>query len=508
MKKILFFIEKQAEDSKYFVACTMVLLPLLYLSCSEIYDNVKEFSQEELVYPAHFDTIYGRVGFERVEIDLSRYGRIPSSSMNLGKAKKTVILYDNETLVYDSLCSWVNIGNLTQPKLYRFTVYTEDEFKNRSTPLTIALTPFTSVDRDALAISTPVFLESTTVALVEWKNPISNDLYDMLSYTYSYYDRDSVQRSGSGENDFPSFFIENVKWGAPVTVTITGRIIPKLDKVPILDTIMWSYPMIFAVEGTRKSIFLDKPFANISLNMANSFPYTFSWKKAEGVTDYSLAVSTQSNFPAGNETNVIHAGDVESYDLKAEDLSEILKSSFFANAPLYWKVIPADNSPDITTQSRQFNVQRKVMKSYMLEFTHTDERWTTHEYFPDENMYEIHTNGNNDNPNDPWLYTVGLKEPITEKALTLSYEYKASHSNPSLASFIFEYFVSTPNPSGNQYFFENIPLTGEWTSHVIEFGQYASQWKWGAAGHRFRLDPGTNRGLILFLKDLRIDAYE
>jgi hypothetical protein len=485
-----------------------VLLSLLYLSCTDIYDNVKEFSKEEIVYPAHFDTVYHRVGFERVEIDLSRYGRIPASRMNLGKAKKTVILYDKEKIVYDSLCSWVNITNLTQPKLYRFKIFTEDEFGNQSTPIEVSATPFTSNDRDALGLPVPVFLESTTVALVEWKNPISSDLFDMLSYTYTYADKNDAKRSGSGDGDFPSFFIENVKWGEPVTVTITSRIVPKLDKIPILDTIIWSYPMTFAVEGTLKSIFLDKPFTGAQLNVENSFPYTLSWKKAEGVTDYNVVISTLSTFPQ-TESIVIPVGNVESYALKHSDISDLLaQHSAYANAPLYWKVIPADNNPEILTQSRQFNVQRKVKKSYLMEITREGERWTTSEYFPDENVYEIKVN---DGGRDPWLYSVGLKEAITDKAITLSYEYRTTHPNASVLSFVFEYFASTPSPSGSKMWTETVPLVNEWTSHVTEFGTYAALWQWGAVGHRFRLDPGTSSaitGMVLYLKDFRIDAYE
>jgi hypothetical protein len=47
------------------------------VSCGDIYDNIKDFSVEEIVYPAHYDTIFGRPGYQRVEIDLVKEGRLP-----------------------------------------------------------------------------------------------------------------------------------------------------------------------------------------------------------------------------------------------------------------------------------------------------------------------------------------------------------------------------------------------------------------------------------------------
>jgi hypothetical protein len=208
--------------------------------------------------------------------------------MNLGKAKKTIVMYDKEVIIRDSLCSWIEITGLSTPKLYRFTIYTEDEFGNRSTPLEIPLTPFTSTDRDALALINPTFLESTDIALVEWQNPISNDLYDMFSYSYKYANKSGDTIRGSGDGDTPSFFLENVEWGKQVTVIVTSKVVPKVYEIPILDTIIWSYSMVFAVEGTRKTVFLDKPAIGVQLDIVNSFPYTLSWKRAEGVNDYSM----------------------------------------------------------------------------------------------------------------------------------------------------------------------------------------------------------------------------
>jgi hypothetical protein len=41
------------------------------------------------------------------------------------------------------------------------------------------------------------------------------------------------------------------------------------------------------------AVFLDTSANNVSLDITTSFPYALSWKKAEGISDYSIAISTQ-----------------------------------------------------------------------------------------------------------------------------------------------------------------------------------------------------------------------
>ena len=55
----------------------------LLSSCDGMYDTLEEF-YGELVYPAKYDTIVGHIGYERVEIDLVKAGRIPSSQVIWG----------------------------------------------------------------------------------------------------------------------------------------------------------------------------------------------------------------------------------------------------------------------------------------------------------------------------------------------------------------------------------------------------------------------------------------
>lgn len=134
------FIKNKKSFVHFYGAIIFILInSLLFISCdnSGIYDNIKIFSQEEIVYPATFDTCYATIGYERVEIDLRKDGRIPASKMDLGKAAKTVVIYDEDypeptVIEYDSVCSYVNITGLNEPRVYRFKIYTEDKFGYKS----------------------------------------------------------------------------------------------------------------------------------------------------------------------------------------------------------------------------------------------------------------------------------------------------------------------------------------------------------------------------------------
>lgn len=208
---------------------------VLMASCKGMYDSLDEYSGE-VVYPAKYDTIVGQIGYERVEINLMKAGRIPSSRINMGKAKKTIVEYDGKVVTIDSLVSWVNITGLNEPKLYRFRIYTIDEFENKSVPQEIALIPFTAGDIPNVAINAPRILTSRTSAVVDWPSGLSSVLLDYISLTFKYTDNDGVEQSGERQQN-PRFFMSNLQPGAPTKVQITYRVVPKINNQLTLDTI-------------------------------------------------------------------------------------------------------------------------------------------------------------------------------------------------------------------------------------------------------------------------------
>lgn len=248
-----------------------VFIVFVLSSCSKMYDNIQQYADEQ-VYPAKYDTIIGFIGYERVEIELMKAGRIPAADIKLGKAKKTIIEYDDQKITMDSLVSWVNITGLTQPKLYRFRIYTIDEFDNKSVPQEIALIPYTETDFKSLAISSPKIMSSPNAAVIEWPNGLSSTLLDYQSLSYEYTDKDDEIRKGSRDEN-PRFVVANLTPSQEVTINVTYKVIPKINSAPIIDTLDLEVPiqLIMPTENT--------PFS----------PAERAVLEANGVTDFTSA---------------------------------------------------------------------------------------------------------------------------------------------------------------------------------------------------------------------------
>jgi hypothetical protein len=324
-------------------------------SCSDIYDNIHDYVTEDVVYPGKLDGIIKvGIGFERVEIDLMNAGRIPSSQMHLGKAQKTIVVYDDQEIVIDSVCSWVNIQNLTAPKNYQFTIYTEDEFGNRSVPLKAEARPYTSTDLSVQNLPLPSVTESTSSALVEWKNSLSSEAYDYCAYSYRYTDKDGAVRNGDvKQGNTPAFFIDNVTAGEAITILMRNHIVPKFIGEAILDTIWWEYPVVLTLSSDAKAvIFLDEPAANGSY-IKTDLPLTFRWIPVAEVSSYTLKLSRNATFPNDASTLSIPVGNVDNYTLTADEAEQFLFGSPFAgDLQFHWTV--ESNVPTVNTQTRRF----------------------------------------------------------------------------------------------------------------------------------------------------------
>lgn len=218
------------------IVITIACIACLW-SCESMYDK-QEIYEGEIIYPAKYDTVIGRIGFERVEIDLLKNGRIPSSQINLGKAKQTRIEYDDQVITIDSLVSYVNITGLTQPKLYRFRIYTIDQYGNESVPQEIALIPFTNADLASFAVTPPRIMASPSAAVIDWPNGVSSVLFDYYGLKYEYTDKDGVAQSGERGAD-SRFFVGNIESGQPLEIDMEYKIIPRLNRQPIIDTVVF-----------------------------------------------------------------------------------------------------------------------------------------------------------------------------------------------------------------------------------------------------------------------------
>jgi hypothetical protein len=308
MKQKVFFQSAPKCMSRIMICC-IAIASILYASCSDLYDNIKDFAGEEIVYPAHFDTIYARPGYERIELYLSSLGKVPSSQMNLGKAKRTVVEYDDKTLEFDSVCSWVAIKDLTQPRLYRFKVYTEDEHKNRSTPKEIALSPYTSLEKETLVVPYPNSIAtSASSAVIEWSNGLTSKGMEYRGLIYSYVDKDNETRTGTKWNS-AQFFINNLEPGKEVTVNMRYWVIPRIEGANILD-----------------SVYIDQPLKILMPDASAAFyPAERDILEANGVREFNAAGTagvTKLVYPIHTESllDIFYFPDLKELDLTGTNM--------------------------------------------------------------------------------------------------------------------------------------------------------------------------------------------
>lgn len=302
-------------NSKIFL---FVLLTLTMLSCSRMYDNMEKYAGE-VVYPGRFDTIVGKIGYERVEIDLMKAGRIAASDIKLGKAFKTIVEYDGKRLVIDTLASWLNITGLEMPKLYRFRVYTEDEFGNQSVPQEIALIPYTESDLSNLVVTSPQVLTSPSSAVLSWPSGLSSILLNYYGLSYSYTDKSGVTRTGQrGAN--PRIFMANLNSGAATDIDITYKIVPKVNGVAILDTVEFVQEMSLNIP-TGSTTFSPAEQAILTANGIT----TFTADAVAGIEKLTFPVHT------GTLQDLFYFSGLKEIDLTGGTLFKMTKTEYNRN---------------------------------------------------------------------------------------------------------------------------------------------------------------------------------
>ena len=295
----------------------LAVVSIWYVSCKDQFYNIKDYSGE-VIYPACFDTIVGFIGYERVEIDLLKVGRLPSSKLKLGKATKTVIEYDGKVQkVIDSVCSWVNITGLTDSKLYRFNIYTEDDFGNQSVPQEIALIPFTSIDRDLLGIASPKLSVSTQEIIAEWPNGLSSVAMRFQDLSYSYVDKDG--KTHGEDTDETWFRCKNLESGQKVQLKMDYRVIPIVDDEPILDVVTVS-----------KLIDIEMPSGNSPLSVTE-----IAAIRANGLMPLTAASAESVKkiiFPMhiGTLSDLFYFPNLEELDLTGQGLENVLPTMTLA----------------------------------------------------------------------------------------------------------------------------------------------------------------------------------
>lgn len=256
------------------IVCAAVLW--IY-ACDDIYDNIKNFSDAEIIYPPTFDTCFATIGYERAEIDLRKDGRIPSSMIDHSTARKTVIVYDEDyptptVIEIDSVCSYVNVTGLDEPRIYRFKIFTEDKYGNRSIPQEVSLVPYTSFDKDVLkqGILDPTTSIAPNALVMEWPTGLHTIMMEYHGLHYEYSDKDGNIHTGARDRN-PRIYSGNLPAGEEVVFNMTYRVLPILEGgSKLLDTIEVEKPL-YVMMPTPEQPFIPQELNILKANGISTF---------------------------------------------------------------------------------------------------------------------------------------------------------------------------------------------------------------------------------------------
>src|SRR5690554_285816 len=364
----------------------VLFVVLLFSTCdnNDIYDNIKEKAKNETVYPAKFDTIFTTVGYERVEIDLRRDGRIPANQMNLSKAVKTLVVYNEDSteptvIEYDSVMSWVNVTGLTEPRLYRIKVFTVDKYGNRSIPQETTVVPYTAYDKELLkeSILDPITVTTPNSMIMEWPSGLNSIVMEYHGMKYEYVDNDSVVHSGSLHKN-PRIFSRNLPVSQEVTYFMSYNVLPILDNgAKLLDTLEVNKPFVVQMPTLEQS-FIPQELMILRANGINEFTI-------EKVFDIkSLTYPMNMNTFA----DLFYFPNIQTLDLTGKGLSGVLETLTLSRSGMTslvgggaWQefMSPVDKPKDIKSpeslqtlkdlvESGQITKIRYIPKSLGFEF--------------------------------------------------------------------------------------------------------------------------------------------
>lgn len=109
-----------------------LILLFLFTACDKMEDNYAQYLEKERIYPPKVMNLEAFEGLREVSLTWEN----PAGNL----AKKILIDYGDDTLLIESLVDSIHIGNL-EIKGYDVSVYTLDQYNNRSVPETTTIFP-------------------------------------------------------------------------------------------------------------------------------------------------------------------------------------------------------------------------------------------------------------------------------------------------------------------------------------------------------------------------------
>lgn len=108
------------------------MLLFLFTSCDKMEDNYAQYLEKEKIYPPKVMNLVAYEGLREVSLTWDN----PAGDL----AKKILVDYGDDSLLIESMVDSVHIGDL-EIKGYNVSVYTLDEYDNRSVPESTTIFP-------------------------------------------------------------------------------------------------------------------------------------------------------------------------------------------------------------------------------------------------------------------------------------------------------------------------------------------------------------------------------
>lgn len=116
---------------KHIIIMASALLVLL-VSCDKMEDNYAMYLEKEIIYPPKVMNLQAYEGLREVSLTWDN----PSGDL----AEKILVEYGEDSLLIESMVDSVHIGDL-EIKGYNVSVYTLDNYNNRSVPESTTIFP-------------------------------------------------------------------------------------------------------------------------------------------------------------------------------------------------------------------------------------------------------------------------------------------------------------------------------------------------------------------------------
>ena len=337
MKRIAFFI---------------LAVTALMTACKEGSDIIRDFATEETIYPGKFDTIFTTIGYNRIELDLLKAGRIPSEQIKLGKAKKTVVevMGEDEPRVWNEVRSWVSVDGLNESRLYRFSVYTIDEFENRSVAQEADAVPFTDNEMSLIELPEPTILRAPTSITFSW-GKITNPMMKYVGLEYEYRDRDNNLKKGKlSERDAIFISMNNLNISVEYSMDVKLRVIPNRGDITVADSV--PIKLTYKVRTTNK-----EEYEQIMKDKVRNIE-SISWKNCATIHWESVADVTQvRSFVTYIDHSVPGSPVEKKITVPREEKETILKGSRF-DEPYLIKTVysPLNADFEVETDEKSYHV--------------------------------------------------------------------------------------------------------------------------------------------------------